>query len=85
MNVELLVTIVSSVLTAALHLEWALHTVSGESQYVLGESSGTMARRLAFALKGNKDSHTSGTIAQRLTSSQSFVANFPVFMGELAL
>ena len=84
-NVELLVTIVSSVLMAAMHLEWALRSVSGEHRFVLGQPSAAMARRLATDLRARKYSHTSGTIAQRLTSSQSFVANFPVFMGELVM
>jgi mediator of RNA polymerase II transcription subunit 5 len=83
MNMELLVTIISSVLTASLHLEWALHSATGESRYVLGQSSAAMTRRFAATLRNR--SPTSEAIAQRLMSSPSFVADFPTFMGELGL
>jgi mediator of RNA polymerase II transcription subunit 5 len=76
MNAELLVAIISSVLTAALHLEWALRSVCNEERYILGQSSSAMARRLAANLRG-KNSPTARTVKQRLSSSQSFVANFP--------
>jgi len=82
-SLELLVTIVSSVLTAALHLELAIRSVIGEHPSVLGQPSAAIARRFAAELRGRKGSHTSVTILQRLASSQSFVANFPVFMNEL--
>jgi mediator of RNA polymerase II transcription subunit 5 len=85
MNAELLVAIMSSALTAALHLEWALRSVCDEERYVLGQSSTAMARRLAVNLRGRKNSPTGRTIAQRLASSQSFVANFPGCMGELGI
>lgn len=85
MNVELLVTIVSSVLTAALHLEWAIRSTSGEHRSVLGQPSTSMARRFVNDLRARKKSYTSGTVVQRLASSQSFVANFPVFMGDLGV
>jgi mediator of RNA polymerase II transcription subunit 5 len=78
-NVELMVTIISAVLTAALHVEWAVHTVC-DSRHALGPSTMSMARRLAADLRGRKHSRTSTLIAQRLTSSPSFVANFPMFM-----
>ena len=83
MNIELLVTIISSVLTASLHLEWALHSVTGETRQVLGQSSAAMTRRFAGALRHR--SPTSEAIVQRLTSSPAFVANFPTFMSELGL
>jgi mediator of RNA polymerase II transcription subunit 5 len=79
MNVELMVAIVSSVLTAALHLEWAMHAVC-QDKYVLNPSSTSIARKLAEDLRGRKHSRTSVVIAQRLGASPSFVANFPVFM-----
>lgn len=79
MNIELLVAIVSSVLTAALHMEWAAHMVC-DGKYVLGPPSMSLARKLAEDLRGENRSRTSGLIAQRLTASPSFVANFPVFM-----
>jgi len=83
MNLELFVTVVSSVLTAALHLELAIRSVMGEHPSVLGQPSTAIARRFATELRERKGSHTSATILQRLGSSQSFVANFPVFMNEL--
>lgn len=84
MNVDLLVTIISSALTAALHLELAMRSIMGEQhRFVLGQQVSGMARRFVTDLRARKPSHTSRTIAQRLASSQSFVANFPVFMSEL--
>jgi mediator of RNA polymerase II transcription subunit 5 len=79
MDIELMVAIVSSVLTAALHLEWAMHVVC-QDKYVLSPSSTSIARKLAEDLRGRKDSHTSAVVVQRLAASPSFVANFPVFM-----
>lgn len=83
MNLELLVTIVSSALTAALHLELAIRSVVGEHPFVLGQPTTAIARRFAAELRERKNSHTSVTILQRLASSQPFVANFPVFMNDL--
>lgn len=82
MSAELLVALVSSVLTAVMHLELAMHSASLP---VLGQSSSAMARRLVSDLqvlrtRRGKFSYTSTILAQRLGSSQSFVANFPVFM-----
>ncbi|THH30073.1 hypothetical protein EUX98_g4104 [Antrodiella citrinella] len=82
MAVELLVAIISSALTAALHIEWALLSVCDESQFVLGQSVSAMARRLGGDLRKNTGSQTSEVIAQRLSSSHSFVTNFPTFMAE---
>lgn len=82
-NLELLVAIISSVLTAALHVELAIRSVMGEHSSVLGQPSAAIARRFAAELRERKNSHTSVTVLQRLASSQSFVANFPVFMNEL--
>ncbi|KDQ63670.1 hypothetical protein JAAARDRAFT_189219 [Jaapia argillacea MUCL 33604] len=81
-NIELLVSIISSSLTSALHLEVALHKVCGEQRPVLGQLSSGMARRLASDLR-RKGSPTAGVIAHRLSSSASFVANFPTFIAEL--
>ncbi|KAG1755207.1 mediator complex subunit Med5-domain-containing protein [Suillus paluster] len=81
MNTQLLVTIISSALTAALHIEWAVQTVCEEQRFVLGQPSATVARRLATDLRGQKNSSsTSATILQRLGSSSAFVTNFPVFV-----
>ena len=84
MNVELLVTVISSVLTFALHLELAMHSVTRERRSVLGESSSGMARKFAATLRGSKTSRTSQAIIQSLAGSPSFVANFPMFMNELS-
>lgn len=85
MTMELLVAIISSVLNAAVHLEWAMRSASASEndRLVLGQSSAAMARRLAQDLRRNHKSPVSGMISQRLASSQSFVANFPAFISEL--
>ncbi|TFK41086.1 mediator complex subunit Med5-domain-containing protein [Crucibulum laeve] len=80
LTVELIVTVISSVLTGALHLEWAMRSISGEHRSVLGETSAGMARRLLVELRSRTHSWASKVIMQRLASSQSFVANFPIFM-----
>ncbi|KAJ7786401.1 hypothetical protein B0H16DRAFT_30240 [Mycena metata] len=79
--IELLGSIVSSVLTASLHLDLAFPEVS---RPVLGEPSIVMARRVATDLRfrAKKQSHGGKMILQRLGSSQSFVANFPVFKAD---
>ena len=51
LRVEFLVLVISSALTAALHLEWAMLRTCGEERYVLGQSVTSMARRLAGDLK----------------------------------
>jgi len=78
MSVELVVAILSSVLTAALHLERAVHMVC-DNKYVLGPSAISMVRKLAANLRGIKHSRTSALIAKRLAASPSFVATFPMF------
>lgn len=83
-TVELLVVTISSVLNAALHLEWAMRSVSGDDRLVLGQLSTTMARRLAQDLRRNRGRDVNTTILRRLASSQSFVANFPTFISELS-
>jgi mediator of RNA polymerase II transcription subunit 5 len=82
-DLELLIAIISSSLMAALQLERALYTASGEQAFVLGSSSSVMASRLALGLRHRKSSSKGKLIAQRLTSSQTFVANFPVFKTEI--
>jgi mediator of RNA polymerase II transcription subunit 5 len=84
-DLELLIAIVSSSLMAALQLERALFTASGEQVFTLGSSSSVMASRLALGLRHRKSSSKGKVIAQRLTSSQTFVANFPVFKTEIWL
>jgi hypothetical protein len=89
MRVDLLVAVLSSVLNAALHLEWALRTVLPPDRPqqlavpVLGQTSNGMARRLAVDLRRNRTSGVSKMILQRLAASHAFVANFPVFKSEL--
>jgi len=82
-DLELLIAIVSSSLMAALQLERALYTANSEQVFVLGSSSSVMASRLALGLRHRKSSSKGKLIAQRLTSSQTFVANFPVFKTEI--
>ncbi|KAJ6575197.1 mediator complex subunit Med5-domain-containing protein [Mycena capillaripes] len=79
--IELLGSIVSSILTASLHLDLAF---SEASRPVLGQPSIIMARRVAVDLRSRskRHSHASKMILQRLGSSQAFVANFPVFKAE---
>ncbi|KIL70756.1 hypothetical protein M378DRAFT_183349 [Amanita muscaria Koide BX008] len=78
---ELLVSIISSALTAALHLEWAVQRVTSEHRTFLGQTSAAMARRLADELRARQSSQVSSAVLQRLAASQTFVANFPVFIG----
>ncbi|KAL5518819.1 NUT1 [Sanghuangporus vaninii] len=78
-GIELLVAVIASSLTGLLHLEWALRALGAESQaqrYAY-QSSVTVARRLATDLKRSR-SGSAGIILQRLSSSPSFVANFPM-------
>ncbi|KAJ6610072.1 mediator complex subunit Med5-domain-containing protein [Mycena sp. CBHHK59/15] len=81
MAIELLGSIVSSLLTASLHLDLAF---ADTSRPVLGQPSIVMARRVATDLRFRAKRHgnASTMILQRLSSSQSFVANFPVFKSE---
>lgn len=82
-DLELLIAVISSSLMAALQLERALYTASGEQVFMFGSSSSAMASRLALGLRHRKSSSKGKLIAQRLTSSQTFVANFPVFKTEI--
>jgi mediator of RNA polymerase II transcription subunit 5 len=82
-DLELLITIISSSLMAALQLERALFTTSNEQIYPLGSSSSSMARRVALDLRHRRGSSEGKLIAQRLTSSQTFVTNFPMFKTEI--
>jgi mediator of RNA polymerase II transcription subunit 5 len=82
-DLELLIAIISSSLMAALQLERALFMTSGEQVFPLGSSSSAMASRLALDLRHRKSSSKGKLIAQRLTSSQTFVTSFPVFKTEI--
>jgi mediator of RNA polymerase II transcription subunit 5 len=81
MAIDLLGSVISSVLTASLHLDLAF---SDASRPVLGQPSIAVARRVAVDLRfrSKKQSSASSMILQRLSASQSFVANFPVFKAE---
>ncbi|KAG5342399.1 hypothetical protein C0989_002234 [Termitomyces sp. Mn162] len=82
LKVDLLVTIISSALNAGLHLELGIRSVTGEHQFVLGQSSSGMARKLVSNLRVRRD-HTSRAVLQKLASSQSFAANFAVSINEI--
>ncbi|KAG6812477.1 hypothetical protein H0H92_002584 [Tricholoma furcatifolium] len=82
MKVELLVTVISSALTAALHLELGIRPVPGEPQFLLGQSSSGMARKLADDLRKGRD-RTSRMVRQKLAASLSFAANIAVSINEL--
>jgi mediator of RNA polymerase II transcription subunit 5 len=83
LQVELIVEVISSALTAALFVEWALLSVCKEQSLVLGQPALSMARRLGGELRRRVDSQTSILVVQRLSSSQAFMTNFPTFMAEL--
>lgn len=79
---ELVVGVIMTVLTAAMHLELALSSVHGEDHTATGQPSAALARKLALDLRAQRSSPTSLIILDRLGSSQSFVGNFPVFLGD---
>ncbi|KAI5123762.1 hypothetical protein M0805_000352 [Coniferiporia weirii] len=78
-GIELLVAIISSALTGLLQLEWALRAVAADVQAERFpyQPSVTVARRLAVDLKRSA-SPAASVVVQRLSSSPSFVANFPM-------
>lgn len=82
MAVELLVSVISSALTSALYVEWALLSACKEQRVVLGQPALSMARRLGEDLRRKSNSPTSNIIAQRLASSSSFTGNFPMFTAD---
>ncbi|KAL0951090.1 hypothetical protein HGRIS_007828 [Hohenbuehelia grisea] len=85
---ELLVSVLSSALTAALHLEWAMNALNvplNQRHPLGGQPSSMLARRLAINLRTKKGSNTATTLIQRLASTQPFAGNFPTFVGELGL
>lgn len=80
-NIDLMVTIASTILSAALHLEWAIQTVCSEQKVIAGQTSAMIARKLASDLRAQKtNSRTSAVMLQRLSGVPTFIANFPVFM-----
>jgi len=81
-TVELLIAIVTSTLTSALHLEYALLSVCGEQYLVLGQSVAAMSRRLGSDLRKDGNGQTARILVQRLASLPTFVANFPTFMAD---
>ncbi|KAH9944074.1 uncharacterized protein BXZ73DRAFT_87039 [Epithele typhae] len=83
-TVDLLVGVISTSLTVALHLEWAMGAACGEERSVLGQSVASMARRLPGDLRRRgAASATARTVLERLTAMQPFVANFPTFAAEV--
>jgi mediator of RNA polymerase II transcription subunit 5 len=80
---DVLVTIISSALTAAAHLDWAVRTISGEHKPILGQHSPAMVRQLAAELRIQRHKHAGNLVAQKLSASQGFVSNFPLFVTEL--
>ncbi|TFY71923.1 hypothetical protein EVG20_g1077 [Dentipellis fragilis] len=79
---ELLASIISSAMMFAFYLERAI-SASSEHHTVFGESTSSMASRLVVDLRHRKHSSTAKVVAQRLTSSSVFVANFPMFKTEI--
>lgn len=80
---ELLVAIISSALTAALHTEWAFMTLCNEQRILLGQTTTALARRLGGDLRRKANgSPMSDAITKRLTSSHPFVSNFPSFLAD---
>ncbi|KAI6047573.1 mediator complex subunit Med5-domain-containing protein [Pisolithus marmoratus] len=78
--IDLMITVVSTVLSAALHLEWAIQTVCGEQKAMTGQTSAMIARKLASDLRVQKiSSQTSAVMLQRLSGLSTFITNFPVF------
>lgn len=73
-SVDLLVGLISSALTAGLHLEAAL-----QSSYIFGQPCTSMARRLITFLRTSQH-QTSQVLLHRLSSSQAFA----VFKSELS-
>lgn len=81
--VELLAVVISSALTSALYVEWALQSVCKEKRLVLGQTALAMARRLSGDLRRKGHSPVSGGVVQRLVSNTQFVSNFPTFTGDM--
>jgi len=83
--IELLVAIISGSLTGAFHVEWAIRAVAGNNPSGSGvrgkvpatQLSSSIARRLAMDLK-KSNTPTANIVLQRLSSSQSFISNFPM-------
>lgn len=80
---ELLIAVVSSALTAALHLEWALHAACGERTMIMGQPAAIMARNFAADLRREGYGPMSKMVLQRLASSTQFAKNFPMFMTDM--
>lgn len=78
-GVELLGTVTTSVLTGLLQMEWALRAVQMEPQtdHLYLQPSVSVARKLAQDLK-KSPTRSAAEILQRLSSSPTFVANFPM-------
>ena len=80
LGTELLVVVITSALTGLLQFEWAFRAVApntSAAETPSYRSSVAVGRRLAADLKRSK-SPSATMILQRMTSSPSFVANFPM-------
>ena len=82
LTAELLVGVISSALTGASHLEWAL-TAGGEDRNVLRQSVASVARRLSGDLRRRSSGGAARMVQEKLTAMQSFVANFPTFTADV--
>jgi len=80
---DILAIIISSALTAAANLDWAVHMICGEHRPILGQHSPAMVRQLAAGLRAQKDRPAGKLLGQKLATSQGFVTNFPFFVKEL--
>lgn len=80
---DVLATVISSALTAAAHLDWAVRTINGEHKPALGQHSPALVRQLAAELRNAQHQQAGSLVAQKLAASQSFVSNFPFFVTEL--
>jgi mediator of RNA polymerase II transcription subunit 5 len=84
MKIEFLMAVITSALTACLHLEWALQSIFGESP-VMDQRSAIILRRFAKQLRSKKHSPTSEALCQRLRALPSFMVNFPTVATELGM
>lgn len=79
LGTELLVVVITSTLTGLLQFEWAMRAAApnSTSETPSYRSSVAIGRRLAADMKRSK-SPSAGMVLQRITSSSSFIANFPM-------
>ncbi|EGO04872.1 hypothetical protein SERLA73DRAFT_173980 [Serpula lacrymans var. lacrymans S7.3] len=83
MSIELLAAIVSSSLTAAMHIECASQSVLSPQSNGTGQSTTLIAMKLGGYLRSRSSCNAGAAILQRLSCNPSFMTNFPAFMMEL--